>query len=791
VPKKEPKKSKSAAKQVSARGGEPSHPGGPKARRRPTTGPGAAVTAQTTASAGASTTDELPVEPDAPESTVPDVLVGTAPVVPTPGIVAGGIRSGLSIRSVLMIMLISVSIASSVVIGAIGYVNGRASLNDAAFARLTEVRDSRAREVTALFDSVKSSLMINSRGQSVTAATTAFSAAFADLETAKLTAAENSTVDGYYSSTFAPALAKATGETVDASSFDPTDPAARYLTLNYVAQNTDAAAALANNDAGDGSAWSEAHAKYHDYFRTMTQLLGYGDVLLVDARGNVVYTAQKNVDLGTNLVTGPYRFSNLAKAFGSAITKNITDSVTFTDYEPYSPALGKPVAWAVSPVAIDGRVVGTIAVELPTKKIDAVMTGGDDWSRGALGATGETYLVGPDRLMRTPSRDLIEDPKRYQREAIAAGLSVRATSKAIAAGTLLVQSVRTKAVDNALAGETGTVVAPGYLGGETLAASAPLGIEDLDWVIVAEIDSAEAFAPVDTFARTLLISTAVIVFIVIILSLLLPGFIVRPLRRLKAAARSIAAGDVGVQVDAGNSDELAELGGAFNDMSKSLQLKATLLEQQQEENNRLLGFLMPESVAKRYRDGDKTISEDHKEVSVIYADIVGFDEFSRTLPSEKGLELLNDLVRRFDEAAEEHGVERVRTTRQGYLASCGLTVPRVDNARRAVDFAIELQTILTRFGAQHGVELNLRAGIDTGTVTAGLVGRSYVAYDLWGDAVNLAFHLQSGTSGAGIYISEQVFDHLADSRPLIDAGTIMSDSGKVRVWKVDTEAAGV
>jgi class 3 adenylate cyclase len=390
--------------------------------------------------------------------------------------------------------------------------------------------------------------------------------------------------------------------------------------------------------------------------------------------------------------------------------------------------------------------------------------------------------------MRTPSRDLIEDPKRYQREAIAAGLSAKATSKAIAAGTLLIQSVHTAAVDNALAGEKGTVVAPGYLGGETLAASAPLGVEDLGWVIVAEIDSSEAFAPVDAFARTLLISTAVLVFIVVLLSLLLPGFIVRPLRRLKAAARSIAAGEEGVQVDAGNSDELAELGSAFNDMSKSLQLKASLLEEQQAENNRLLGFLMPENVAKRYRDGDQTISEDHQEVSVIYADIVGFDAFSRTLPSDKGLEKLNDLVRRFDEAAEEHGVERVRTTRQGYLASCGLTIPRVDNARRAVDFAIELQKILTRFGAQHGVELNLRAGIDTGTVTAGLVGRSYVAYDLWGDAVNLAFHLQSGTDGAGIFISEQVFEHLSDSRPLIDAGSIQTDTGKQRVWKVDIEA---
>src|SRR5690606_28709625 len=115
-------------------------------------------------------------------------------------------------------------------------------------------------------------------------------------------------------------------------------------------------------------------------------------------------------------------------------------------------------------------------------------------------------------------------------------------------------------------------------------------------------------------------------------------------------------------------------------------------------------------------------------------------------------EQLNEILRSFDEAAERLGIERVRTTRAGYLASCGLIVPRVDNARRMVDFAIELQRVLERFAGKHGTTLNLRAGLDTGTVTSGLVGQSQISYDLWGDAVNLAFQVQGNHSDSGIFL---------------------------------------
>ncbi len=711
---------------------------------------------------------------------------------PAPGTIvlpSATAQGGLSIRSLLLIMLLLVSIASSVVVGVIGYVNGRDSLREAAYDRLIEVRDSRSSELVSLFDSIESTLLLSARGDSVREAVQAFSAGFAELEGSDLSDADRAALQAYYTGTFGPRLAAATGDSIDPSTLVPADPAESYLQLKYTVPATDAAAAIATDDAGDGSAWSQAHEQYHEYFRRMTQLFHYEDVLLLDTNGNVVYSAYKGIDLGANLDSGPLHRTNLAAAYAKALTGNVADTVQFTDFAPYPPSLDAPAAWAVTPVAVDGAIVGALAVEMPVDSINEVMTGGDNWENSGLGKTGETYLVGAeDDLMRSASRDLIEDPQGYEKLAIAAGTPPAAARLAVGSGnSLLVQPVRTDAVKTASEGQTGTTLAVGYLGSETIAAYAPLPIKGLDWVIVAEIDSSEAFAPVDDFARNLVLSSAIIVLVVSLLSLVIAGVIVRPLRRLRDAARRIAAGEVGVQVDAGTSDELADVGAAFNDMSRSLQVKATLLEEQQAENERLLLSLMPEPLVKKYKEGAQTIVLDHQEVSVLFADIVGFESFSHGMPSEEALEKLNEIIRAFDEAADRYGVERVRTTRSGYLASCGLTIPRVDNARRMVDFAMELERIADRYGGKHGTTLGIRAGIDTGTVTSGLVGQSHIAYDLWGDAVSLAFRLQGSNQESGIFLTQQVVDRLPDTLHVRDAGSVDTPSGPQQVWRIDPD----
>jgi len=174
---------------------------------------------------------------------------------------------------------------------------------------------------------------------------------------------------------------------------------------------------------------------------------------------------------------------------------------------------------------------------------------------------------------------------------------------------------------------------------------------------------------------------------------------------------------------------------------------------------------------------------------VIFADIVGLDRLQAELSSEESLSIINELARQMDAAAEELGVEPVRTVHNGYLASCGLNVPRLDNVRRTVDFAFEAQRIIDRFNAETGHDLGLRAGIDTGQVSSGLVGRSSIVYDMWGAAVNLAYRVQSGSPQDGIYVTQQVYETIGDTRAFTSAGSITMDGVEQPIWRLSERSA--
>ncbi|TKV62118.1 HAMP domain-containing protein [Nakamurella flava] len=688
-------------------------------------------------------------------------------------------------------MLLAVSVLSAAVVGLIGYRSGSESIRQAAFDRLTEVRQSRTAAITDLFDRIQGEAVVLTRGTTAVEAVTSFNNGFAELNARPADPADTQTVDSWYANAFAPKLAEETGEASDPQTFQPTSAAQTYLQARYtVPAGDDYDASLAVDDAGDGSSWSAANATFQDYFRQSINRLGYDDALLLNTDGDVVYSAYKSADLGTNVLTGPLNESNLSTAYRAAMRATSPDFVDITDFEFYAPYYGQPVAWAVSPVARDGVTIGVLALQLPKQLINKVMTNQDRWTQDGLGSTGETYLAGPDLTMRSISRMLVENPSEYVTRAVDAATPRAVAEHAVRINdTILLQPTRTEAVRQGLTGRTGTIVDTEYLGDEALVAYAPITIGDLQWVIVAKLDTSEAFAPVDDFTRNLALSTAAIIFVVCLASLLLAQIFSRPVRRLVTGVNRVATGDLDARVDVNTRDEFGDLATAFNDMGRSLRTKQQLLDEQMAENDRLLHTLMPEQVARRYRDGEQTIAEDHTGVSVIYADVLGYEAFTSGMPSERSLELLNSLVRGFDEAAQRLGIERVRTLRDGYLASCGLQVPRVDNERRTVEFALEMAAVVRRFNLQHGASLNLRAGIDTGPVTSGLIGRTSVMYDMWGDAVSLAFRLQDRHGESGIFVTERVRERLVGMQDFAPAGTVETQDGTQSVWKLQVSTS--
>ncbi|MFS0911140.1 adenylate/guanylate cyclase domain-containing protein [Microbacterium sp. 179-I 3D2 NHS] len=697
------------------------------------------------------------------------------------------LRGGLSIQSKLLIMLLAVSLASSVVVGVIGFISGRDSLRDSAIEQLTTIRELRSTAIENEFAAIQRGVLLDSRNDSAIEGATAFVNAFAELQATELSPEAAQTLDSYYSDSFVPALEARSGLDYDPSAFLPASPAGRYLQSLYTAGRAydDYDAGLALVDAGDDSAWTRANIQYGPYFTGLVDTLDYEDVLLLDTDANVVFSAYKSVDLGVNMQEEPYASSALTGAYEEVMRNGSLDEVVTTDFERYLPSLNVPTAWVVSPIGSATEIIGALAIQVPIDQINRVMTGDERWAQQGLGETGEVYLAGQDELMRSTSRLLSEDPEQYEKTVVENGTPVGVAERIVAVnGTVQLQPVDDFAVKEALKGRTGTALAAEYTDPNSLVAYAPLDIAGLNWVIVAHIDQDEAFAPVNVFTRNLLLSTLGILIAVSLLSLALAQIFTRPVHRLVGAVHRVAEGDLDVQVPQGSRDEFGDLGSAFNDMASSLRIKQELIEEQQRENEKLLHTLMPESVAVKYKQGEEAITEAHENVSVVFAELVGFDDLARGMPAEQEIALLNTLMRGFDEAAEKAGVEKVRTLRGGYLASSGLTVPRVDNIRRAVDFARNLRGVIERFNAQNGTQIGLRAGVDTGTVTSGLVARTSLAYDLWGDAVNLAYRVRSVTGEPGIYVSQTVRDRTQELVTYAEAGTVETQGRTETVWKV-------
>lgn len=693
--------------------------------------------------------------------------------------------SRFSIQSKVMVMLLVASLASLGVIGVVEYVTARNALLPAASERLTQMRSAQKRAVETLFSDLTNSLVIYSRGSTAMDAVQSFTAGFDQLSNATVDPGQQQALVNYYTDKVIKPIERDTGTKLDLDALLPSNNSQKYLQAHY----TVAGPASAPRDAGDGSAWSAANARYDDYFREIAVRFEYRDAMLLDTRGNVVYTVRKSASLGTNVLTGPYRQSNLRTAYEKALAANSADFVWITDFQPYQPQLGAPIAWLVAPIGPPGRAAGVLALPLPIAKVNRIMTADKQWRAAGMGQTAETYLAGPDNVMRSDSRLFLEDPQRYKSEVVAAGTRADTAEQAIRwGGTTLVQPVDTAAVRAAQRGETGTVVDTSYLGRRELVAYAPLTIpnSDLHWSVLATRETSEANARIVSLTQTLVLTTTAMVFVICVAALLVAQLFVRPIRRLQAGTQEISAGNYDVAIPVNSRDEIGDLTAAFNDMSRNLQIKEELLAEQRKENDRLLASLMPEPVAQRYREGQQIASE-HQDVTVIFADIVGLDELSDTMSGQELVGIIDELVKELDSAAEALGVEPIRTLHNGYLASCGLNFPRLDSIHRTVEFAVEMQDIVERFNARTGYHLTLRAGINTGNVISGLVGRSSMVYDMWGAAVNLAHRMHSSATRSGVYVTEPVYEAMRDVRRFAPAGTITVGGSEQQIWQLVEE----
>lgn len=208
---------------------------------------------------------------------------------------------------------------------------------------------------------------------------------------------------------------------------------------------------------------------------------------------------------------------------------------------------------------------------------------------------------------------------------------------------------------------------------------------------------------------------------------------------------------------------------------------------EKEKTDRLLRNVLPPSIAERLKSGETTIAERYEQVTVLFADIVGFTELSSRLPPELLVDNLNRIFSRFDELTRRHGLEKIKTIGDCYMVVSGLPEPRRDHAENLAAMALELQACLASLGNEllfpQGMDrsaLRMRIGLHSGPVVAGVIGTQKYAYDLWGDTVNTASRMESHGTPGQIHCSEAVYQLLHETF-VFSAGEEIQVKGKGRM----------
>jgi class 3 adenylate cyclase len=198
------------------------------------------------------------------------------------------------------------------------------------------------------------------------------------------------------------------------------------------------------------------------------------------------------------------------------------------------------------------------------------------------------------------------------------------------------------------------------------------------------------------------------------------------------------------------------------------------LDHERDRSERLLLNVLPVAIANRLKNGETHIADRYEDVTILFADIVGFTPMAKDLPARDTVEILDQVFSYFDSMVERLGLEKIRTIGDGYFVAAGVPIGRPDHAQAAARLALALVDFVEHFRSPHLPRLQIRVGINTGAVLAGVIGQKKFQYDLWGDTVNIAARMESHGVPGKIHISETTYK-------LVQAEFACSPRGSIEV----------
>ncbi|WP_342239769.1 adenylate/guanylate cyclase domain-containing protein [Inquilinus sp. OTU3971] len=681
-------------------------------------------------------------------------------------------------------MLLLSGIACIAVTGLVADRSGSQSLRTSIFDQLTTLRESKKSDVERYFREIERQFVALSQAPATIDGMVAFTSGYNALQGQEKPPPE---LMSFCEKDFLPQVANLVEGDLTASSCLPSDPLAIRLQTDYIAHNpypADDRQKLLS--AGTGTSYDIAHQRYHPFLTRAAEASNLSDIMLVDARtGTVVYTIYKGIDFGSNVVEGPLAHSGIGRAVASALRDGTADgSVVLEDFSAYLPSLLAPAAFVAVPVIRDGQVLGILVAEVSKDDIDKVMTSGGRWEQVGLGKTGEAFLVGPDRRMRSGSRFQQESPESYYAALSEVGISnadierIRRFDSAV-----LNQPDDSRAADEALAGHSGTDVLEDYRGVDVLASWAPIDVLGTRWAILAKMDVSEALAPVSEFRSRVIQVAAAAAAVLTIVSLLAAGAFTHPIREVLAGVNQLAAGDEETRIPVKGSDEFSELGRAFNSMADEIAARSDKIAQKTDEYEALLRNVFPEIIAERIRIGDESVAEAVKNVAVAVVNIEGLNALISDAARDT-LKSINELISDFDEAALAAGVEKIYAFGETYIVACGLSTPRLDGARRILGFVDAVADIADRHGRSWNIPLALKAGIALGDVEVGLVGRQRTVYSMWGVTMLTARRIVFDADANSARVTKAVLEQIPEADAFVEEESVsINPAETVATWQ--------
>ncbi|MEC9284098.1 MAG: methyl-accepting chemotaxis protein, partial [Bdellovibrionota bacterium] len=294
-------------------------------------------------------------------------------------------------------------------------------------------------------------------------------------------------------------------------------------------------------------------------------------IFIIDNKsGHIVYSVFKELDFATSLSSGPYKDTNFADAFRLAADAK-EPKVFFTDLKKYFPSYELPAGFVSSPLFVNGQNLATVVFQIPVEKIDAIMTENQKWTESGYGASGEVYLVGKDKTMRSMSRFLAEDKASYLQLMKNVGMEPSTISYIANKSTSTIsQKVDSPGVVAAFAGKTETDIFPDYRGIPVLSAYSLVDALGVKWAILSEVDEEEALVPLEKLIVEILLVVLISLGLVAAGGFLFSRQIVNAINSVKNKLRFLKEGNLEQIANLKSKDEISEMISSLNESLQNM-----------------------------------------------------------------------------------------------------------------------------------------------------------------------------------------------------------------------------